>query len=98
MWILKKPSLRKAKKDIDVVVAHCSNLNAGDKPLLEQLYDDYDNGGGTVTQLQLQPLESKKDILKGQYAKTFGKLANKRTNNPLVYIRTELNRNVEKCP
>ena len=99
MWILKKPSLRKAKKDIDVVVAHCSNLDAGDKPLLEQLYDDYDNGGGTVTQLQLQPLESKKDILKGQYAKTSGKLADKRTNNPLVYIRTELNNKyVEKCP
>ena len=81
-----------------MVVVHCKKLDAGDKPLLEQLYDDYDNGGGTVTQLQLQPLESKKDILKGQYAKTSGKLADKRTNKPLVYIRTELKRHAVKCP
>lgn len=98
MWILKKPDLRKAKKDIDVVLAHCDNLDAGDKPLLEQLYDDYDNGGGAVTPLQLQPLDGKKAIIRGQYAKTSGKRADKRRNNPLVYIRTELNRGIVKCP
>lgn len=98
MWILKKPDLRKAKKDIDVVLAHCDNLDAGDKPLLEQLYDDYDNGDGAVTPLQLQPLDGKKAIIRGQYAKTSGKRPDKRRNNPLVYIRTELNRGIVKCP
>ena len=68
MWILKKPDLRKTKKDIDVVLAHCNKLNSGDKPLLEQLYDDYDNGGGAVTTMQLMPLDGKKDIILNQYA------------------------------
>lgn len=98
MWILKKPDLRKAKKDIDVVLAHCNKLNSGDKPLLEQLYDDYDNGGGAVTPLQLLPLDGKKEIIREQYAKTSGTLADKRKNKPLVYIRTELKQGVDKCP
>lgn len=98
MWTLRKPDLRKAKKDIDVVLAHCKKLGAGDKPLLEQLYDDYDNGGGVATPLQLLPLDGKKDIIRGQYAKTTGKQPGKRANNHLVYIRTELNKNVVKCP
>ncbi len=98
MWILKKPELAEAKKDIDVVLKHCNGLNDGDKALLEQLYDDYDNGCGEVTQLKLQPLESKKNIIKNQYDKTTGKLRNTRKNNHLVYIRTELNKEVVKCP
>lgn len=98
MWILPKPDLQKAKQDIDVVLAHCNNLDNQDKPLLEKLYDDYDNGGGMVTPLQLQPLEGKKDIIRSQYEKTTGKLSDKKTDNHLVYIRNELYKDVVKCP
>lgn len=92
MWKLTKPDLSKAKKDLDVVVKHCRCLDNTDKGLLDQLYNDYDNGGGTVTKLQLQPLDGKKDVIKNQYAKTTGK------GNPLVYIRRELRKGVNKCP
>lgn len=51
MWILKKPDLTEAKKDIKVVVRHCNSLNDDDRVLLEQLYDDYNNGGGEVTRI-----------------------------------------------
>ncbi len=38
MWVLNKPSVTRAKQDIDVLIAHCRNLDvATDKPLLEQL-------------------------------------------------------------
>lgn len=97
MWILKKPSLAEAKKDIDVVIDHSRNLDDREKPLLEKLYDDYDNGQGEATAAQLFPLESKKNIIKGQYDKTSGKKSDG-YNKPLVYIRTELNRGVAKCP
>lgn len=97
MWILKKPNLADAKKDIDIVIAHSRGLDAADKPKFEQLYDDYDTGNGEVSPAQLKSLESKKDIIKGQYAKTSGKTQNGQ-NKPLVYIRTELNRGITKCP
>lgn len=97
MWTLKKPNLADAKKDIDIVIAHSRGLDIADKQKLEQLYDDYDNGQGEATAAQLFPLESKKNIIKGQYDKTSGKKSDG-YNKPLVYIRTELNRGVAKCP
>lgn len=97
MWTLKKPNLADAKKDIDIVIAHSRGLDIADKQKLEQLYDDYDNGQGEATAAQLFLLESKKNIIKGQYDKTSGKKSDG-YNKPLVYIRTELNRGVAKCP
>lgn len=97
MWTLKKPNLADAKKDIDIVIAHSRSLDIADKQKFEQLYDDYDYGNGEASPAQLKSLESKKDIIKGQYAKTSGKTQNGH-NNPLVYIRTELIRGVAKCP
>lgn len=101
MWVLNRPKLEDAKRDIDTLIAHCYNLDAAtDKPLLEQLYEDYDNGQGEVTVAQLAPTAAKQDIIKNQYNKTSGKDANTGHDKPLVYIREGLldPRNVEKCP
>lgn len=98
MWILKKPDLTEAKKDIKVVVRHCNSLNDDDRVLLEQLYDDYNNGGGEVTRQQLLPLDSKKEVIKQQYAKTIGKLSGRCQDNHLVNMRTDLLHGVHKCP
>lgn len=97
MWTLKKPNLADAKKDINIVIAHSRGLDIADKQKLELLYENYDRGNGEASPAQLKSLESKKDIIKGQYAKTSGKTQNGHSN-PLVYIRTELNRGVTKCP
>lgn len=91
MWVLNKPSLARSKQDIDVLIAHCNNLDAVvDKPLLEQLYDDYDNGGGEVTTAQLAATDGKKDVIRGQYSKTSGKDSNTGLDKTLVYLRNEL--------
>lgn len=94
MWKLTKPSLARAKRDIDVLIQHCRNLGNGDKPLLETLYDEYENGNGEVTPAQLQPLNNKADDIRMQYVKTFDTKA----NNQLYYIRRDLMKKVQKCP
>lgn len=94
MWILQKPSLKAAKNDIDVLIQHCRSLGVVEKPLLETLYDEYDNGNGEATIAQLQPLNNKADDIRKQYVKTF----NTKGNNQLYYIRRELMKNVQKCP
>lgn len=94
MWILQKPSLNAAKKDIGVLIQHCRSLGVVEKPLLETLYDEYENGKGEVTPAQLQPLDNKADDIRKQYVKTFDTKA----NNQLYYIRKELMNNVQKCP
>lgn len=94
MWILQKPTLNAAKKDIDVLIQHCRSLGVVEKPLLETLYDEYENGQGEVTPAQLQPLNNKADDIRKQYVKTF----NTKGNNQLYYIRKELMNNVQKCP
>lgn len=91
MWVLNKPSVTRAKQDIDVLIAHCRNLDVvTDKPLLEQLYDDYDNGGGEVTAAQMAATDSKKEVIHNQYSKTSGKDQNTGHDKPLVYVRNEL--------
>lgn len=62
MWILPKPELSDAKNDIEVVVSHCNNLDDSDKTKMSKLYEDYNGGKGEVTNLQLQPLDGKKEI------------------------------------
>ena len=94
MWILKKPTSSSAKKDIDVLIDHCRNLDHTHKVKLLQLYDDYDKGNGQVTDAQLLPLEDKADVIRRQYEKTY----NTKNNNQLDYIRKELMQDVSKCP
>lgn len=98
MWVLKKPRLATAKNDIDVLIQNCRNLDAADKPNLEQLFDDYDRGGGEVTAAQLAATEAKKEIIKSQYSKTSGKDSNTGNDKVLVYVRNELMEDAEKCP
>lgn len=100
MWVLNKPSKADAKNDINVLIAHCNNLDATDKTALEQLYDDYDNGNGEVTAAQLAATDGKKEIIKGQYDKTSGKDSNTGQDKVLVYMRNELldPDKVNKCP
>ena len=91
MWVLNKPRLADAKQDIDVLIAHCNNLHVTiDKPLLEQLYDDYDQGGGEVTTAQLAATDKKKEIIKNQYSKTSGKDPYTGLDKSLVYVRNAL--------
>lgn len=95
MWILRKPLLTSAKKDIDVLILHCNNLNANHKPMLEQLYDEYEVGSGEVTEKQLRPLADKKNIIREQYKKTYHRDDG---TDHLFYIRKELMSTVQKCP
>ena len=98
MWILPKPELSDAKNDIEVVVSHCNNLDDSDKTKMSKLYEDYNGGKGEVTNLQLQPLDGKKEIIKKQYAKMSGKQNGKDEADHLVYIRKDLMKNVDNCP
>ena len=93
MWTLDKPSLRKAiSKDIDELVAHCRRLEDIDKPIIKNLYQDYDRQGGNVTDAQLRAVtDDKAEAIQGQYLKTYdGELLN--------YIRKELIDPVQLCP
>lgn len=95
MWILRKPSLTSAKRDIDILIQHCNNLNASHKPMLEQLYDEYDVGEGEVTEIQLRPLADKKNVIREQYKKTYHRDDG---TGHLFYIRKSLMSKVQKCP
>lgn len=92
MWIIDpKPSVRKALKDAVVTVQHCRSLNAIDQTQLEVLYNTYDTKKGRVDSADLAPLDAKKDVIKKQYPKTYGK-------EVLSYIRKDLMKDVERCP
>lgn len=93
MWTLDKPSLRKAIcKDIDELVAHCRRLEDIDKPIIKNLYQDYDRQGGNVTDAQLRTVtDDKAEAIKGQYLKTYD-------SEVLNYIRKELIDHVQLCP
>lgn len=92
MWIIEdKPTLRKALNDAKKTVDHCRNLDAVDLAKLEDLYRTYDKTGGRLDLVDLAPLESKKDIIKQQYGKTYGK-------DVLSNIRRDLFLDVERCP
>ena len=40
MWRLDKPSLQKAKDDLNNIVAHCLAIDNADKIAFENLYDE----------------------------------------------------------
>lgn len=103
MWRLNKPSLLRSIRDAKVTVAHCRNLDSGDYAKLCALYKAYDKKGGEVSDVDLKPLESKKDIIEGQYSKTSGKENPRKgqtigKDKPLVYMRNELMTGVDRCP
>ena len=103
MWRLRKPSLLRSIRDARVTVAHCRNLDRGDYAKLCVLYKAYDKKCGEVSDADLKPLESKKDIIEGQYSKTSGKENPRKgqtigKDKPLVYMRKELMAGVDRCP
>lgn len=92
MWIITdKPTIRKAKNDAAQIVAHCRGLNDADKAKLETLYDTYETKKGRLDAVDLSPLEKKKDIIKRQYPKTYGK-------GVLSNIRKDLMKDISRCP
>lgn len=92
MWgIPDKPSLRKAKNDAAKTVEHCRGLDATDEVKLKTLYETYDLKKGRLDAADLVPLDGKKEIIKNQYPKTYGK-------GELSYIRRQLMKDVDRCP
>lgn len=92
MWTIPdKPTLRKALNDAARTVDHCRSLDAADQTKLEALYRTYDAKGGRLDNADLSPLEGKKEEIKRQYPKTYGK-------GELAYIRKELMKDIERCP
>lgn len=92
MWTVKnKPTLAEALSDIDPLVDHCNKLSDDHKPKLAILYRQY-HQKGYATDVELAPLVSVKDDIKGQYS---SKMTGSKT---LGYVRKELNKQVTQCP
>lgn len=92
MWKIEgRPTLRKALNDAAKTVAHSRSLDAADQAKLEVLYRVYEKKQGRLDAADLAPLNAKKDIIKKQYPKTYGK-------DVLSYIRKDLMKDIEKCP
>ncbi len=93
MWTIEKPELSIAKGiDIDNLIANCKKLDESDRPLLMQLYQEYDDQHGHVTDTQIRVIsEEKAKAIHDTYDKT-------QINKPLAYIRDDLVANVFKCP
>lgn len=103
MWRLGRPSLRRTLRDADVTVLHCRGLADDDVVRLHALYEAYHKQNGNVSNADLAPLESKKDIIAAQYAKTSGKENPRKgqttgQDKPLVYMRNDLMEGVDRCP
>ena len=93
MWILDIPDISKAfNEDVDELVKHCRNLSTHDGDLLKKLYKKYNICKGKVNAVDLNPLSSKKNIIRDQY---ISKIKEKGT---LSFIRKDLLREVSKCP
>lgn len=93
MWKIDKPNLNRAKgKDIDELIAHCDELDIADKKMLKQLYQQYDNQNGSVTDAQHNAIpKDKATAIHKMYGNTY-------ENRTLAYIRDELIAKVYKCP
>lgn len=95
MWTLKKPDIRTAINDIDKLMECCKVLTNEDKVSLTNLFTQYDEQNGLVTDTQLEVIsESKANSILSQYKKT--QYSNSSTD--LVYIRSELTEDVNLCP
>ena len=103
MWRLRVPNYNKALHDADVTVDHSRQLADSDRAKFKALYMAYDKQYGYVSNADLAPLESKKDIIAAQYAKTSGKENPRKgqtigQDKPLVYMRNDLMDGVDRCP
>lgn len=93
MWKIDKPKLNRAKnKDVRELIANCDELEETDKQSIKQLYQQYDDQNGDVTDAQLSVIpEVKAEAIYKMYKKTY-------EDKPLAYIRNELTEKVYKCP
>lgn len=93
MWKIDKPNLIRAKgKDLNELVAHCDKLDDTDKQLLKQLYQQYDDQKGSVTNAQHDVISTDKaEAIHKMYKSTY-------ENRSMAYIRDELMAKVYKCP
>lgn len=93
MWKIDKPDLSRAKgKDVRELIANCDELDDTLKKPLRDLYQQYDDQQGSVTDAQLSVIaDDKAKAIYGMYKNTY-------ENKPLAYIRDELTANVYKCP
>lgn len=93
MWTIEKPDLGKAQGiDIRELISNCDSLDDSDELPLKQLYQEYDDQHGNVTEDQLLAIsESKAKAIHDTYQKTHH-------NRPLAYIRSELTTDIFKCP
>lgn len=103
MWRLETPKLEDAKHDAHVTVSHTKQLDATDEAKLVALYENYHKQKGSVTPSDLNPLESKKEVIRSMYPKTSGKSSLRKnqtigSDNPLVYMRNDLMKGVKRCP
>lgn len=91
MWALKKPDLLVAKNDLNEVIAHAQKLKNEDKPVLEDLYTQYDRKG-YCTDAELSVIEDvKADNILQQYHKTYG-------SDVLSFIASDLKKGIDRCP
>ena len=93
MWKIDKPDLSRAKgKDVRELIANCDELDDTLKKPLKELYQQYDDQHGSVTEVQLSAIaDDKAKAIHGMYKSTY-------ENKPLAYIRDELTAKVYKCP
>lgn len=93
MWILDKPSLGRAKgKDVRELIANCDELDNTIKQPLKELYQQYDDQQGRVSDIQLSAISDvNAKAIHSMYKNTY-------ENKPLAYIRDELTAHVYKCP
>lgn len=93
MWKIDKPELSRAMgKDLRELVANCDELDDTDKPAIKQLYKEYDDQHGSVTDAQLNAISTEKaKAIHVMYKETY-------ENKSLAYIRDELMEVVYKCP
>ena len=103
MWRLRKPNLLRSIRDAKVTVDHCRDLDSADYAKLCDLYKAYDKKNGEVSDADLKPLETKKNVIEGQYSKTSGKEKPRKgqtigKDKPLVYMRNDLMVGMDRCP
>lgn len=94
MWRLDKPSLQKAKDDLNNIVAHCRAIDNADKIAFENLYDEYDRKGYISEEYHLSFSSAHPAQVKAMYGQ-YRKLGDKQE---YAYIREELSEAADTCP
>lgn len=92
MWTIKKPSLRTATgKDLDYLVNN-NKIDAAERPPLNNLYEQYDHGNGSVTDAQHDVIPAiTANKVKALYKETYA-------GGDMEYLRDELFKKAPLCP